>query len=111
MNNKTTLRCPLCNRKLAQKKCGMVCGNYKCKLFWKLGGWCLKDSVWRYTDNGIDKVITWDKAHPNVVYPPLKGKIHERHLDALIVALQKDETLCFIIPTKYCFGDSEVVQE
>ena len=108
MNSKT-LRCPLCNRKLVQKKCGYVCKNSMCLFYWKLGGWCLKypdSSLWLYTDNALDTQIHWDKKHG---YPPLHRKISKRHIDAMYEALREDETLCFIIPLRYYSSDSVVV--
>jgi len=34
------VKCPLCNNKLVEKAQGLVCKNWKCKLYWKLGsGW------------------------------------------------------------------------
>ena len=111
MNEGNSPRCPLCNNRLYPKKCGLVCKNFKCSLYWKLGGWCLKDSdysLWQYTDNWLDKQIRWDKAHG---YPPLHRKINERHIDAMHAALRKDENLCFVIPLKYHSPDSEVVPE
>lgn len=110
MSNKT-LRCPLCNRKLVQKRCGLVCKNHQCLFYWKLGGWCLKNpgsSVWHYTDNSIDKQIRWDKAHG---YPPLHTKISKRHIKAMHATLRKNSDLCFVIPLRYYSEDSEVVQE
>ena len=101
MSNKIP-RCPLCNNHLYPKKCGLVCKNHKCALYWKLGGWCLKNSVWVYADLGIDKIIRWDRIHPGYSYPPLKNKIDKKHLAGMYKALEKDETLCFMIPRKYC---------
>ena len=111
MSNNPTLHCPLCNRKLVQKKSGYVCKNPTCNFYWKLGGWSLitpGSLVWAYTDNNADKHICWDKAHG---YPPRKEKIRERHFDAMNEALRKNEDLCFIIPLRYCLPDSEVVPE
>lgn len=110
MINKTP-RCPLCNNRLYLKKCGLVCKNFKCSLYWKLGGWYLKDSdysLWQYTNNDIDKGIAWDIRHG---YPPRKEKINERHINAMYEALRVDENLCFIIPLRYYSPDSEVVPE
>lgn len=107
MKNEATIirRCPLCGNRLYSKKCGLVCKNHQCSFYWKLGGWCLRNlgsSVWQYTDNCLDAQIRWDKAHG---YPPRKEKIHERHLAAMFLALQKDENLCFIIPLRFCLPD------
>lgn len=107
MSNNPTIHCPLCTRKLVQKKCGLVCKNHQCVFYWKLGGWCLKNSVWQYTDNITDKHIRWGIKRG---YPPHKKKINERHIDAMCKALCEDENLCFIIPFRYYPLDSEVVR-
>ena len=108
---KKTPRCPLCNNRLYTRKCGFVCKNWKCLLYSKGSGWCLKDSNWVYTDRFIDGVIAWDKAHPNVVYPPIKKEIPERHLESMNATLCKNGDLVFVIPLKYYSPDSEEVPE
>ena len=109
MNEGSTPRCPLCNRELLQKKCGLVCKNHQCIFYWKLGGWCLKNpvsSVWEYTNNITDKHIRWGIKRG---YPPQKEKINKRHIAGMYDALRKNENLCFVIPLRYCPQDSEVV--
>ena len=112
MNEGSNPRCPLCNRKLVQKKCGYVCKNAtSCLFYWKLGGWCLKNpssSLWEYTDNCVDKQIRWDKAHG---YPPLHTKIDKRHLPGMHMALSKGKNMVFVIPLRYYSQDSEEVQQ
>ena len=101
----TTIRkCPLCGNRLYPKKSGLVCKNFKCNLFWKMGGWTLKNSVWQYTDSVFDQDAAWDVRHG---YPPRKAKIIERDITAMYQALCKNENLCFVIPLKYCSPDSE----
>ena len=43
--------CPSCNHKLQERKAGLVCKNWKCKLYWKYGGWAYDSKVW-LTDKG-----------------------------------------------------------
>lgn len=109
MNPETSL-CPICRNILYQRKCGLTCKNHQCLFYWKGNGWCLKGSLWVYSDNGIDKIIRWDKAHPGYSYPPIKKGVDKRHLAGMNAALQKDENLCFVIPKKYCLpGSAEAV--
>lgn len=100
MIEETIPRCTLCNHRLYQKKCGHVCKNWKCVLYWKLGGWCLKEnSVWQYADPIADKENAWSIAHG---YPPYK-RIQKRHIEGMREAIHKNEELCFVIPLRYCF--------
>lgn len=111
MNDTAILRCPLCNNRLYSKKCGLACKTHQCLFYWKVSGWCLKDSVWVYGDRSIDQDIRWDKAHPDFSYPPLKKGIDKRHLAAMRAAVQKDKSLRFRIPEKYGFVDTEEVSQ
>lgn len=107
MNPETSL-CPICHNRLYEKKNSFaVCKNRQCAFYWKLGGWGLKNSVWVYQDNDYDKDSRWDKAHG---YSPRKFEIAERHLAAMVLALEKDGSLCFVIPEKYCLPNSEVLE-
>lgn len=110
MSDNQTPRCPLCNNVLYSKKCGLVCKNHRCALYWKLGGWCLKEfgsSLWQYTDNTLDKENRLGMKHG---YPRIHKEIDKRDIDAMHEVLRKNPDLVFVIPLKYYSPDSEVVQ-
>ena len=50
----------------------------------------------------------WDRKHN---YPPRKFEIAERHFAAMLLALEKDGSLCFVVPGKYFLRDNEVAPE
>ena len=104
MSEEAIPRCPLCNHRLYEYKCGDVCKNWKCKLYWKLGGWCLKEiGIWEYTDPVLDKRNKWNIKHGY----PLKSGIIKRHVKGMCAALAENEDLCFAIPLRYCLKVNE----
>lgn len=102
------IHCPVCSCRLYPKRNGLACLNHKCVLHWKLGGWAFRDSAWYYSDNISDRQAAWDIRHG---YTPRNVKIHRRHFNAMLTALEKVEDIVFVIQVKHCGFENEGVLE
>ena len=78
-NKKEKKLCPVCNHVLYERHEGLVCKNYKCCLYFKLGkGWVYVDKKHKWTRERHIINTLWDKNSKNILaqkWAQIKAKV------------------------------------